>query len=131
MMRSMLLKCGSNIKATMLQALFRDKDSAKLRKWHNTLMTSTTILPYKISISWSNSPHWNGGTITVQLWYFILVFPMIVKRRDNRSDNNQYPLLWFNKLWWTTGFKVSIIIRIIAHMSLLGTLACKYELCQV
>jgi hypothetical protein len=128
MMQSMPLKCGSNIKATMLW-VFSHEDFTKLKKGHNTLMIFATIIPCKISISWSNSPHWSGGTTISQWSYFVCIVPMIAKTTNNAFDNNHYLLLWFKKHWWTTQFGVSVIVWAIAHVSLLGTLACENEFC--
>ncbi len=131
MMQSMPLKHGSSIKANILWNLSWEKVSAKPIKGHNTLMTSTTILPYKIYISWSISPHWKRGTTIARCAYSLLIVPMIAKTTNNARNSNQYPMCWFNKHWWTTGFRVLITSWAIIHVSPLGTLACRVKRCRV
>ncbi len=73
--------------------LFPKKRFLQNLKNHSTLITFATILPYKIFMSWSNSPHCSGGTKTIQHAYsFFFFIPTITKARNNASSKSQFPL---------------------------------------
>lgn len=122
--------CKSNIKANVWWTFYWNNVFAKVRKGHNMLIIYVTILPYKISISWSNSPYYNKRTITTWHSYSFLIVPMTTKTINNALNNIQYLLHWLNRHWWTIGSRVSITAQAIAHVKPLGTLVCKDEFHQ-
>jgi hypothetical protein len=52
-------------------------------------MILITILPYNFFMFWLNSPHWNGGTTTIQNTYSFPIVPMITKTINIASNNDQ------------------------------------------
>jgi hypothetical protein len=95
------------------------------------LMTSRPILAYKISSSWSNSPHSRGGFITIRAWYLAFNLVEMEKFVNKTLENNQYPLVWFKMHYFTTRLRVSIIVSPIAHVEPKGTPDCNLEVCRL
>lgn len=83
MMQFMLLKHGSNINVNIILVFSWEKVSTKPKKKHITLIIFATILLYKISIFWSNSPHYNGWTRITWRAYSFFIILIITKVANN------------------------------------------------
>ncbi len=93
MMPCNALNLGSSWKTHILCVPATLKVTTKVKKGSNTLITSSAILPYKISNSTSNSPHIKGKFSNARAWYSLCILLQIENATKKASKSSQYRLV--------------------------------------